>query len=208
MAEGLLGQIVAHKRAEIAARLGRTAIEGLRARAAPSAHSLSAALARRGARFIMEEAQNRIHSIALVHETLSQDSRQRVSFDKVAARLAAMLASGLSNPEHPISVSIEGAAGELPAEVATPLALVLSEVMQNAVEHAFPGRAGTIRVTLERQPARMRMVVNEWRRLAGDPRQGRALVFCVSVRHAHFVAEQLTAALVVKRLAHERSRGS
>jgi superfamily II DNA/RNA helicase len=38
------------------------------------------------------------------------------------------------------------------------------------------------------------MVVNEWTRLSGDPRQGKALIFCVSVAHARFVAEQLSAA--------------
>ena len=96
------------------------------------------------ARQALGESVRRISSIALVHETLSQDSRQRVSFDKVASRLAAMLTTGLTDPEHPIQVDLEGAAGELPAEVATPLALVLSELLQNAVEHAFPGRGGAV----------------------------------------------------------------
>jgi two-component system, sensor histidine kinase PdtaS len=111
------------------------------------------------ARQALGESVRRISSIALVHETLSQDSRQRVSFDKVAARLAAMLTTGLTDPEHPIQVEIEGSAGELPAEVATPLALVLSELLQNAVEHAFPGRGGSITVVLERQPSRLHLEV-------------------------------------------------
>ena len=38
---------------------------------------------------------------------------------------------------------------------------------------------------------RARLVLNEWRRLAGDPARGRALVFCVSVAHARFMAAQL-----------------
>jgi superfamily II DNA or RNA helicase/HKD family nuclease len=57
-----------------------------------------------------------------------------------------------------------------------------------------PGEAAAIDARVTGNAARLRMVVNEWTRLAGDPKQGRALVFCVSVRHAHFVAEQLTAA--------------
>lgn len=107
------------------------------------------------ARQALGESVRRISSIALVHETLSQDSRQRVSFDKVAGRLAAMLTTGLTDPEHPIQVEIEGSAGELPAEVATPLALVLSELLQNAVEHAFPDRGGAITVQLDRQAAHL-----------------------------------------------------
>jgi type I site-specific restriction endonuclease len=34
------------------------------------------------------------------------------------------------------------------------------------------------------------MVIDEWTRLTGDPRRSRALVFCVSVRHAEFMAER------------------
>ncbi|HEX9889817.1 MAG TPA: sensor histidine kinase, partial [Nitriliruptorales bacterium] len=86
----------------------------------------------------LSESVRRISSIALVHETLSQDSRQRVSFDKVAQRLVDMLGTGLTDPAHPVRMQLEGEAGELPAEIATPLALVLSELVQNSVEHAFP----------------------------------------------------------------------
>jgi two-component system, sensor histidine kinase PdtaS len=92
------------------------------------------------ARQALWESVRRISSIALVHETLSQDSRQRVSFDKVAQRLVEMLSTGLTDPNRPVHMDLRGGAGELPAEVATPLALVLSELVQNSVEHAFPER--------------------------------------------------------------------
>jgi two-component system, sensor histidine kinase PdtaS len=105
------------------------------------------------ARDALAESVRRISSIALVHETLSQDHRQRVSFDKVAQRLIDMLATGLTDPDRPVTMRLEGAAGELPAEVATPLALVLSELLQNAVEHAFQARGGTVTITFERRTA-------------------------------------------------------
>ncbi len=41
---------------------------------------------------------------------------------------------------------------------------------------------------------RARLVLNEWRRLAGEPKQGKALLFCVSVAHAEFMTAQLNAA--------------
>jgi two-component system, sensor histidine kinase PdtaS len=109
------------------------------------------------AREALSESVRRITSIALVHETLSQESRQRVSFDKVAQRLVDMLAAGLTDPERPISVKLKGGAGELPAEVATPLALVLSELVQNSVEHAFheDGPGGEILVDLDRSASRL-----------------------------------------------------
>jgi two-component system, sensor histidine kinase PdtaS len=111
------------------------------------------------ARQALGESVRRISSIALVHETLSQDSRQRVSFDKVAQRLIDMLSTGLTDPERPVRMHLVGGAGELPAEVATPLALVLSELLQNAVEHAFPDRGGDITVTLERRAASLHLEV-------------------------------------------------
>ena len=113
------------------------------------------------ARSALGESVRRISSIALVHETLSQDSRQHVSFDKVAQRLIDMLAVGLIDPDHPVHMRLVGSAGELPAEVATPLALVLSELLQNAVEHAFPDRGGEVLVTLERRDASLYVEVRD-----------------------------------------------
>ncbi|MTV26028.1 ATPase [Nitriliruptoraceae bacterium ZYF776] len=113
------------------------------------------------ARQALGESVRRISSIALVHETLSQDSRQRVSFDKVAERLLDMLGTGLTDPERPVTMRLEGEAGELPAEVATPLALVLSELVQNSVEHAFPDRGGEIVIALERRSASLHLEVRD-----------------------------------------------
>ena len=111
------------------------------------------------AREALGESVRRISSIALVHETLSQDSRQRVSFDKVATRLLDMLSLGLADPDAPVTTVLEGEAGELSAETATPLALVMSELVQNAVEHAYPGTGGQVVVTLTRTGTTMTMVV-------------------------------------------------
>ncbi|HEU4565906.1 MAG TPA: DUF3427 domain-containing protein [Gemmatimonadaceae bacterium] len=57
-----------------------------------------------------------------------------------------------------------------------------------------PGEAAAIDRLVTGNDVRARMVINEWVRLAGDPRRGRALVFCVSVAHARFMTEKLTAA--------------
>ncbi|MEX0650899.1 MAG: histidine kinase N-terminal domain-containing protein, partial [Actinomycetota bacterium] len=63
------------------------------------------------ARQALGESVRRISSIALVHETLSQDSRQRVSFDKVAGRLIEMLGTGLTDPNRPVKMELTGGAG-------------------------------------------------------------------------------------------------
>ena len=51
---GILGEIVARKRIDVAARLDGVSIAQLREQAEPTRRSLRAALARPGARFVME----------------------------------------------------------------------------------------------------------------------------------------------------------
>ncbi len=85
----------------------------------------------------IEESVRRIRSIALVHETLSRMDRDAVPFDEIIRPLVRMVEEGLSSPEHPILFSVEGQLGDLPPETATPLVVVLTELLQNAVEHAF-----------------------------------------------------------------------
>ncbi|HVM19356.1 MAG TPA: histidine kinase N-terminal domain-containing protein [Egibacteraceae bacterium] len=114
----------------------------------------------------LAESVRRISSIALVHETLSQESRQKVDFAKVARRIIDMLADGLTDPDIPVTFEVEGEPGELPAEVATPLALVMTELLQNCVEHAFPGSdderpatGGTVTLIFERAERALKVVV-------------------------------------------------
>jgi two-component system, sensor histidine kinase PdtaS len=114
------------------------------------------------ARSALAESVRRISSIALVHETLSQESRQRVNFEKIARRIVDMLSDGLVNPEVPVAFELEGSPGDLPAEVATPLALVLTELLQNSVEHGFPdGGVGRVTIAFERGQATLRVVVRD-----------------------------------------------
>jgi len=120
------------------------------------------------ARLALSESVRRISSIALVHEMLSEESQQRVDFDKVASRILGMLADGLLNPEVPIDLGVRGLAGELPPEVATPLALIVTELLQNSVEHAFPpgrveldGAVGHVQVRFDRAPSTLRVLVTD-----------------------------------------------
>ncbi|HUF33234.1 MAG TPA: histidine kinase N-terminal domain-containing protein [Acidimicrobiales bacterium] len=108
------------------------------------------------AKVAVEESVRRIRSIALVHETLSRATGDDVSFNEIVRPLVRMVEEGLLSPERPTRFSVEGDAGKLPARLATPLAVVLTELLQNAVDHAFPdppageSRAeGRVVVTLE-----------------------------------------------------------
>ena len=113
------------------------------------------------ARAELEESVRRISSIALVHETLSRESTEHVEFDRVAQRVLEMVESSLVNPDRPVRFSLEGSAGELPSEVATPLSLILTELIQNAVEHAFVDRGGTVTVELKREDPKLLVFVRD-----------------------------------------------
>jgi two-component sensor histidine kinase len=90
----------------------------------------------------IEESVRRIRAIALVHETLSREVGDDVPFSEIVRPLVRMVEEGLLSPEHPITIEVEGDAGKLPARIATPLAVVLNELLQNTVDHAFPATAG------------------------------------------------------------------
>ncbi|HEY5014532.1 MAG TPA: sensor histidine kinase, partial [Acidimicrobiia bacterium] len=103
------------------------------------------------ARDALAESERRIRSIAIVHETLSRDAGDVVRFGEIVRPLVRVVEETVAAPERSIGFSVEGDAGELPGEVATPLAVVLNELMQNAVDHAFPeGRPGRVVVKLGR----------------------------------------------------------
>ena len=86
------------------------------------------------ARAALDEAVRRVGSIAIVHETLSHAPEEVVDFDDVAGRVA-MMSGEVSAPEARVTPELSGSFGRLPASLATPLALVLTELLQNALQH-------------------------------------------------------------------------
>ncbi len=90
------------------------------------------------ARAALEESVRRVRSIALVHETLSTGATQDVDFIQIVKPLVRMVEEGLQSEERPVRLEVKGDAGELRAEIATPLAVVLTELLQNAVQHGYP----------------------------------------------------------------------
>jgi len=108
------------------------------------------------ARSALEESERRIRAIAVVHETLSRDASDVVPFDEIVRPLARLVEEASAGPDFPIRIEVEGHVGDIPGELATPLAVVLNELVQNAVDHAYPrGRVdaatGRVRVALARE---------------------------------------------------------
>jgi two-component sensor histidine kinase len=113
------------------------------------------------ARAALEESMRRVSSIALVHETLSVSIDETVDFDDVVDRLLVMLSDVMGSSAH-VRVRRLGSFGEIPAEVATALVLVLTELVQNAIEHAFPGRdEGLVEVIAERARGQLAVTIRD-----------------------------------------------
>jgi len=94
------------------------------------------------AKAAIEQSVRRIHAIALVHETLSRTAGDDVRFIDVVRPVVRMVEDGLTSPEHPVRFEVTGDGGVVPSPTATSMAVVLCELLQNVVEHAFPADGG------------------------------------------------------------------
>jgi|UniRef100_UPI00404AFAB0 two-component system, sensor histidine kinase PdtaS len=97
----------------------------------------------------LNEAVRRIASIALVHETLSSSAEASVAFDDVLDRLVAH-ALDLSPRMGQLQISRMGELGALDPRIATPLSLVVTELIHNALEHGLAESGNHLTITVAR----------------------------------------------------------
>jgi two-component sensor histidine kinase len=153
----------------------------------------------------LQEAVRRVGSIAIVHETLSQTLDEQVNFDEIADRVLSMVmdfsqSAGLGNTyggvvAEPVRPRRVGSFGVLGATVATPLAMVLTELLQNAFEHGLDGGAGTLlEVTALRREDRLVITVED---------DGRGLPMGFDPRSAGNLGLQIVRTLVQGELGGE-----
>jgi two-component sensor histidine kinase len=97
----------------------------------------------------LDEAVRRIASIALVHETLSNSTENTVAFDEVLTSLVTH-ALELSPRMGQLSIERKGHLGSLESRIATPLSLVVTELMHNALEHGLYESGTRLSIELQR----------------------------------------------------------
>jgi len=113
------------------------------------------------ARDALTQAMRRVGAIAVVHDTLSEGLSQTVDFDDVFDRallLVTEVASAHNTTVHPRR---SGSFGVLPSEYATPLALALTELVTNAVEHGLVGQEGVVEIIADRTPSTLSVLVRD-----------------------------------------------
>lgn len=95
----------------------------------------------------LQIAVNRVQAIAAVHEVLAQEGYRLVDVHEVAERIVRARGQHLTQPGLVVHLSVDGDAVLLPSKAATSMALVINELLENAIEHAFVGRSeGQVRI--------------------------------------------------------------
>lgn len=99
---------------------------------------------------VYRDSINRINSIAIIHEMLAFEGLETIHFNDVVDRITKNIISSSCKPEQSIYSRIFGDELILQSDVATTLALVVNELVQNCVLHAFAERrTGNIEISLQ-----------------------------------------------------------
>jgi two-component sensor histidine kinase len=98
----------------------------------------------------LDDSVRRILSVAVVHEFFSQQEARVINIKDVSQRIVNHTRQGILQPDKRIRLTLRGPSIYLPAQQATTCALIINELLQNAVEHGYERKpGGTISVNLQ-----------------------------------------------------------
>ena len=112
------------------------------------------------AKFALAQAMRRVSAIAVVHDTLSTGLTQEVNFDEVFDRILMMVSELASAHGQQVRTIIDGKFGMLQADQSTPLAMSLTELVTNAIEHGLADRSGVVAISAERRQKKLEIAVS------------------------------------------------
>ena len=99
---------------------------------------------------MLRDMRNRVHSMALVHESLyGAENLARIDFAEYARNLAHDILASNGSPNVPVRLNAELEPVTMGTDLAVPCGLILNELVSNACKHGFPeGNTGEIKLTL------------------------------------------------------------
>lgn len=109
----------------------------------------------------LEQAIRRVSAIALVHNTLAEGFSDEVNFDEVFARSIKLVGELASEKVNTVKLRIDGKFGKLDSEIATPLAVALTELVTNAAVHGLGSHGGLISINIKRTAKQLGIEVQD-----------------------------------------------
>lgn len=112
---------------------------------------------------VLKESQNRVKSMAMLHEKLYQSgSLTEIRFDDYVERLVTDLFYTYKIPEDQIKSVIEVEEVQLNMETAVPCGLIISELVSNSLKHAFPNKKkGELTVLVKKQKDEYELIISD-----------------------------------------------
>ncbi|MGE6514677.1 sensor histidine kinase [Lysinibacillus sphaericus] len=108
---------------------------------------------------VFHDSISRISSMALVHDYLAQRGIEEADIKFLIQQISTLLVSSSIIPGQDIAVSVEGESVFCSPEKATAVALIVNELVQNSIKHAFPAlNRGNIEIIL-RQRKQMATII-------------------------------------------------
>jgi len=154
---------------------------------------------------LLRESRNRIHSIGLIHQMLSQArSAASVDFQIFLAQLVPALVAAYRGESPGINLKLSARGVSLPSRQAVPCALLVTELVSNALKHAFPAGGGTIEIELVKMPGQTYQlaVADDGVGIPGSVEIDRAAT--PGLQLVGLLAKQLKAGMSVRRSAPAR----
>lgn len=103
---------------------------------------------------VLHDCIGRVNSIAIVHEYLSQQDSGLIDVARVAKGIYNALIGSMLRPDFHLEASFVADEVELPSEKAVNVALIINELLQNAIEHGFENKhTGSLVVSFMDKPA-------------------------------------------------------
>lgn len=157
-------------------------------------------------RDLLKDSQNRIRSMALIHQTLYQSKDfARVDIGSFLDSLVPSLVTSYGVQSGRVVIRVDAAGVVLPIDVAIPCGLAVNELISNALKHAFPdGRSGEVTVFLRSDADGHLMLSVSDDGIGLPPDLDLANTVTLGLQLVRLLADQLGAAMTVRRAAPTR----
>ncbi|MDO8895136.1 PAS domain S-box protein [Nitrosomonas sp.] len=150
---------------------------------------------------VLKESQNRVKSMALIHQILYESSDfSRVDFSSVTQSLVDSLSTSYAIDTSRIRINIDVDQVFLSIDTSIPLGLILNELCSNAMKYAFPENgSGNINITLKHLNSEILQVLITDNGIGIPEELDIENIASLGLQLVHLLSEQISAELIIHR---------